>query len=242
LRGVADQQACPECGLLAERSRRVTDELHDTRPRWLRSLSWGINLILLAMVVPLAGRFVTAFLLSFFPAWWEFYLDLIGFDLAAVLLLLGVILLTRPEGYAPADRTDRWLRVLPRIIVLVPLVMLVLVHVELESAVMLSGTLYLIENRLLNWSPLFIALSAFLPTLLFLHLRGLAKRARSAHLAEHCMIVGVGAFVSMLYISIVSIPLNNPNLWGLEYGWEFRSTASLLMMLLLGVASGLFIL
>ena len=31
LLGIADDQACPECGLLAQRSRRVTDELHDTR-------------------------------------------------------------------------------------------------------------------------------------------------------------------------------------------------------------------
>src|SRR5437762_9680970 len=49
LRGIANEQACPECGLLAERSRRVTDELHDTRPRWLRRLAWGVWLILLAI-------------------------------------------------------------------------------------------------------------------------------------------------------------------------------------------------
>jgi hypothetical protein len=55
LRGIANAGVCPECGLLAERSRRVTDELHDTRPRWLRSLSRGIDLILLAIFAPIGG-------------------------------------------------------------------------------------------------------------------------------------------------------------------------------------------
>src|SRR5262245_33731572 len=57
LRGIADDQACPECGLLAERSRRVTDELHDTRPKWLRKLAIGTWMILLsiAIVFPWAG-------------------------------------------------------------------------------------------------------------------------------------------------------------------------------------------
>ena len=32
LLGIDDEQACPECGLLARRSRRQTDELHNTRP------------------------------------------------------------------------------------------------------------------------------------------------------------------------------------------------------------------
>ena len=51
LRGIADDQPCPECGLLAERSRRMTDELHNTRPRWLRRISLGVWLILLSLVV-----------------------------------------------------------------------------------------------------------------------------------------------------------------------------------------------
>ena len=38
IRGIASDQPCPECGLLAERSRRVTDELHNTRPTWLRTI------------------------------------------------------------------------------------------------------------------------------------------------------------------------------------------------------------
>src|SRR3954467_12503913 len=66
LRGIDSAQPCPECGLLAERSRRVSDELHDTRPRWLGRLSLGVWLMLLAigvgfawtLVIPLMIRWV----------------------------------------------------------------------------------------------------------------------------------------------------------------------------------------
>src|SRR3712207_3483647 len=55
LRTLADNQPCSECGLLAARSRRPTDELHHTRPGWLRRLAWGVWLILLAMATPFVG-------------------------------------------------------------------------------------------------------------------------------------------------------------------------------------------
>src|SRR5271155_1907656 len=54
LRGIVNDQACPECGLLAERSRRVTDELHETRPKWLRCISIGAIMILVSIVVEIA--------------------------------------------------------------------------------------------------------------------------------------------------------------------------------------------
>src|SRR4051812_31770025 len=60
LRGVADDQPCPECGLLAERSRRPSDELHDTRPGWLARLAWGVRLILLALLAAGAWPFAAA--------------------------------------------------------------------------------------------------------------------------------------------------------------------------------------
>ena len=52
LSGIANDQPCPECGLLAERSRRITDELHQTRPKWLKRLSRGVWLIVLALLLP----------------------------------------------------------------------------------------------------------------------------------------------------------------------------------------------
>ena len=51
LRGVANDRPCPECGLLAERSRRVSDELHNSRPRWLRRISRGVNVLLFALLL-----------------------------------------------------------------------------------------------------------------------------------------------------------------------------------------------
>jgi hypothetical protein len=118
LRGFANDQACPECGLLAERSRRISDELHDTRPRWLRSLSRGINLILLAMAAPFFEPFLVALLFNPNPQLSEV---LFGFELGAILFFLGVMLLTRREGYPPADQADRRLRKILRLAAAVPL-------------------------------------------------------------------------------------------------------------------------
>ena len=246
LRGIANDMGCPECGLLAERSRRITDELHNTRPRWLRSLSWGINLILLALVAPLAGPFIfpvlnTSFnLLGFrFPVLDEFF-NFIGFDLAAVFLVLGIFLLTRPEGYAPADRADRDLRIRLRMLSIVPALAMVVVHCYAPEFAGIGGNL--MERQLWAWSPIFTAIVAFLPLFLFIHLRGLAQRARSAHLAEHCRIVSIGTFASLLYVAAVNAIVNNAASLGLEADWETRSTVSLIMMLVLGVASALFLL
>ncbi len=243
LRGIANEGACPECGLLAERSRRVTDELHDTRPRWLRSLSRGIDLILLAIIAPIGESFLAAIILRFRPPSWNSYPDFIGFDLSAVLLAIGVILLTRPEGYAPADRADRRLRILMRIVVIVPIAAMVLLHLQLYLLISSGGKLFLFaELGLMVLLVLFLAIFAFLPLLLFLRLRGLARRVRSAHLAEHCIIVGVGAFASTLYIAAVIVVVNNAEKWGFGTNWMSRSPVSLIMMLVMSVASGLFIL
>src|SRR5688572_26901579 len=120
LRGVADDQPCPECGLLAGRSRRPSDELHHTRPGWLRRLAWGLRLILLALLVLLLYPLVTqvvqhqqaAFTWGRWGpvprvyAFWQ-HASVLWVDLAALLLLAGVVLLTGREGYEPADRADR---------------------------------------------------------------------------------------------------------------------------------------
>src|SRR2546430_3389303 len=98
LRGIADDQPCPECGLLARRSRRASDELHNTRPRWLRRISRGANLILLAIVVAVAWPFVITRPLIYraLQQWASmngnrlWYLaPMLGFGLAAMALLGG---------------------------------------------------------------------------------------------------------------------------------------------------------
>src|SRR6185312_10254839 len=98
--GIANDQACPECGLLAVRSRRVTDELHESRPRWLRRLSWGVWAILLAMVTPVVGSFAVVLLMDVIGIWaWRSapwvaalaeYTPFVPFDLALLLLTRGV--------------------------------------------------------------------------------------------------------------------------------------------------------
>jgi hypothetical protein len=232
LRGIANEGPCPECGLLAERSRRITDELHDTRPRWLRSLSWGISLILVAIV----AAFAVPFVLHNFPSpWWIPYLGLALLDLSALSLLAGVVLLTRREGYAPADLADRRLRILLRPSAIVPALAMVLVHVQIKSNFAL-----LTDAQALALSVLFFVLLSFLPLLLFLHLRGLARRVRSAQLAEDCIIVGIGGFASTLYVAAVIFILNKADSLGLEDHWVLRSNVSMMMMLLVGVACALF--
>ena len=157
-------------------------------------------------------------------------------------LALGVFLLTRPEGYAPADQADRHLRTRLRLLAIVPFLAMAVVHFFALEFTGIFGFGGEMDRQLWAWCPVFTAIVAFLPLFLFIHLRGLAKRAQSAHLAEHCMIVGIGTFVSLLYVAAVNAIVNNERSLGLETDWETRSTVSLIMMLVLGVASGLFLL
>src|SRR5205085_3553765 len=75
------------------------------------------------------------------------------------------------------------------------------------------------------------------PLLLFLQLRSLAKRARSAHLAEHCVIVGIGNSVTLLYVPILIVVTQYASDLGLGAYWGGRSQIALAMVLLLAVAS-----
>jgi hypothetical protein len=78
-----------------------------------------------------------------------------------------------------------------------------------------------------------------LPLLMFVRLRGLAKRARSAHLAEHCMIVGIGTSVSLAYVSLALLLLYNGDQWFGD-NWSSRSNASMGLLLALWTSALLF--
>jgi hypothetical protein len=254
--GIADDQACPECGLLAERSRRVTEELHNTRPRWLRQLSLGTSLILLALLMlPLSPAITVAVLSALRSSGQYFYLSwqhakYAGLDGFAVLLLLGTLSLTRPEQYDSADRADRNLRRALRICAAAVLLALAMLH--LDSYLMVrSWSPFTIRQTSYapRWSSLALAAAALaaaagiaLPLLLFRHLRGLAKRARSAHLAEHCTIVGIGTSLSLVYAAIVWLIIENAERAGLGQRFINQSNAWLVLMLILLTAGGLFIL
>jgi hypothetical protein len=252
LRGIDNAHPCPECGLLAERSRRVSDELFDTRPRWLRSLATGVILIPLSMAILVAWPFVySTFSISVYTisgslarsmVFWAL-VPWLGVDLAIPVFVVGVWLLTVREGYLPADRADADLRRGVRFASLVPIAALILGQSQsffvLRSVY--SGTGPPIWARYFGYVVPIVATigCAPLPLLLFYRLRGLAKRARSAHLAEHCMIVGVGTSLSLLYVAIAWVLLEHGNEW-FGGNWTSRSRWSLLIMVLLATLTFLF--
>jgi len=261
LRGIEDDQPCPECGLLAQRSRRTTDELHDTRPRWLRSISRGANLILAAIVFAFAWTFAHNLLLESIvvPMLWKntgprsvmtvriqrFVYDFpyLGYELAAAMLGLGAFFLTRREDYPPADRADRPLRVALRWLAMVPLASLVLLHVSFDYY--MSGVLTGRSAADLEWlQPAAMWLAALagipLPVLLFFRLRSLARRARSAHLAEHCAIVGIGTSCAVLYLVVTLVILAHADEWGWGTNWSGRSRVALGLIVAIATAAFLF--
>jgi len=258
LLGIDDEQPCPECGLLARRSRRTTDELHNSRPRWLRRISRGANLILLAIVVAIAGLFAWPFayrsvymvLSTVMPYRLWNYGPLFGLGVGAVLLFVGVLFLASAEGYPPADRADRRMRRALRVAAALPLVAI--------GLLIMRGLLWLRSLRAgfvavggIGWwlGPLDIVIWSIaavgcvsLPLLLFLQLRGLARRARSAHLAEHCLIVGIGTASAVLLAGAYAVVSANADAWGFGMYWTSRSTVALLTATLVATAVVLFVL
>lgn len=249
LRGINDDQPCPECGLLAQRSRRQTDELHNTRPGWLRTLSRGIWLILLALALPCivlilieAFRWeVTTYLGNLAtPDWVQDLYELTPAYLFVMLLGIGIILFTVREGYPPADQADRKRRLWLRICMLAPVTGLVFLH------------LYLANQRVYWWSgSLMYHLLALLTLtigmapmalLLFLQLRDLGRRARNAHLVEHCRIVGIGMSLALVYCAgMLLFQHLADGAFGSSRWWE-RSMVPIFILLVGSVAASLFIL
>ena len=200
LRGIADDAPCPECGLLAGRSRMPSDELRHARPRWLATLSAGTWLTLLAWAMPAAGvavvRDVAWDALRINPyrsqSTWLDPQVLVAFAVPASFLAVGLWLLTRPEGRPVADAAGRRLRLILRAFGFIPLLMVAgFGWARWSNATWLGG---LPENAPLQA----LAALAPLPALTFLHLRRLARRALNPSLAEHCLIVGTAASLGLL--------------------------------------------
>ena len=167
--------------------------------------------------------------------------------MVALLLLVGVLLLTSREGYPPADTADRPRRLLLRLNAAVPLLAFGMLHLDFELGLMRVAGRTFDEGE--RWSPLQIAavvcltaLSAPLPFLLFRQLRSLAVRARSAHLAEHCTIVGAGSAGALLYVGFMFVVLTNAERWGLGSAWQGNSKVALVLMLVMSVCGLLFLL
>jgi hypothetical protein len=113
LRGIADEQPCPECGLLAERSRRKTEHLADAPPGWLRRVAIGLWLILISFLAAGAWPILMGVIINIRTvtrAWPVVSTSNVfygGFLIAAVLFLIGNHLFTAAESAISLDDTDQ---------------------------------------------------------------------------------------------------------------------------------------
>jgi hypothetical protein len=169
------------------------------------------------------------------------YAHLFPFALSALMLARGAWLLGSREGYAPADHADRRRRRWLRLAVLGPLTPVILVHADwfLGDPVPAFFGFPLIEIVILGMATLG---SVPLVLLLAWRLRDLAWRARSAHLAEHCLIVGIGTAATLVYVLIAAVIMDYAERWGWGNNWAGRGTVPLLIILVLATAGILFIL
>jgi len=105
-----------------------------------------------------------------------------------------------------------------------------------------SSGYYYRDDDWIDWIvPMLLTVGTVpLPTLLFFQLRSLAKRAHSAHLAEHCAIVGIGTSLSLLYAAAMMILFDNAEAWGFRSNWTTSSNASLVLIMIISVAAFLF--
>lgn len=152
--------------------------------------------------------------------------------------------MTVPERYPPADQADSRSRLALRIVAIIPLVSVLLFTLSswLVYNIWMRQGIYERSTSIDTLASIVRGVGSIpLPFLLFYRLRGLARRAHSAHLAEHCVIVGVGASLSLIYIGIASVILTNGDKWFGDY-WIARSNTALALMAILGTLALLFIL
>jgi hypothetical protein len=253
LRGFSDDAPCPECGLLAGRSRMPTEELKHARPRWIGKLSVGVWLIILAQILsifwfilapvllrPLAYAYAYSPPLVLGLTVWELteHGHFAVFHLAALMFFCGTVFVTWPEGRPEVDRFDRRRRGAIRVFAFLLTVLIGLAHWHYwnrRQSIWWSGDFF---DR---YSLLAISVIVPLPLLLFRQLRHLAQRVLSAHLAEHCVIVGWGMSATLLLgplMIVLTEELVRADV--LSRYWATRSLASLVLMLLIQVAVGLF--
>jgi hypothetical protein len=239
LRGVADEQPCPECGLIAERSRRLTDELHHTRPEWLRRTAWGIWCILYGIAAPFVWSMVATQVYERFDYAVIPHLQMVGIDLAVLFVFVGIMLLTTREGDLKADRASRRRRVAMRVLAMLPILGCALFHLapaRLRMMRMLSP-----DEDVQQLGLVILVLSGIpLPILLFSRLKSIAHRARSAHLAEHSMIVGIGNSLTFVYLGLFMIVAEMSRGAGWGNNWLGRSPIALALMTALAVSALLF--
>jgi hypothetical protein len=199
LTGLDARRPCPECGLLAGLSLMDNPELRHNRPRWLASLALGSGLVALgALVAPLLPTsllllsqrtFVTnAAGQARLTVNWPLWAAGLAIAMASTLpIVSGIWLLCGRSGREADDRATLPVRVILRMVALAP------PAVALAWAV--RGPRVMAAN--INTPQIFWSLTAFilafavLAGLLFLHLRGLARRAPAPRLAADSPVVGL---------------------------------------------------
>lgn len=248
LRGVADDEPCPECGLLAERSRLRSEHLVEATPGWLRTLAIGSGLILLAHVIAIAWLPSFNLLLSASAPrytivnsggwtryvstpsrfdWFYRHSDLIYlcvYDLTVLMLIAGVWLVSRRQPGLPPQAQfgtlRRWLRISP----FPPLLALGVAHGLLFSRGYLGG--YQFDAPQLAVLLLLTIGSAPLPVLLFVWLRRLAQRVLHPRLAEHATIVAIGYAGTLVIIPVLAGIYYYESRYGRTH-WDGRSPFAL---------------
>ena len=141
-------------------------------------------------------------------------LPLAGIDLAVGLFVSGIWLVTRSELRAQADVEDRSRATALRIAAVVLLVLAIFGH-AMATHFSLNDLIERQRDTVLNLSravfgSLTIMTALLLPLLLFEHLREIGRRARSAHLVEHCRIVGIGSSLALTYALVLGFLFTKP--------------------------------
>jgi len=188
VRSIPLDAVCPECGLAVARSLGRDNALWEARPAWLRSLSWGVWLMIAAQVL-LAGAWLSAFYL-------ELRIDdprvvLGGLLFVCFVYAAGTWLLTRRERLFVRHSGGRRLRWTARLGAFGPVI-------SVGLALWFVVQNLPVQSESLAAVILFIPVALIVPGILatFLYLRGLARRVLSRRMSEYATIVAVGGTIT----------------------------------------------
>lgn len=241
LRGIANEQPCPECGLLAERSRRLSDRLRDTDPRYLRKLSFGVWLLAAIPLLVVGYAFlIGAIQFMVMTRSLDPHMVLVGFTVISVLFVLAIWWLTTSDQRAD----NHYLRWTIRYLAMLPLVCMLLSHLQIHilfqtPAIAVPNFEAAEASQRLSFVLIWVWMILF-PVLFFMRLRSIARRLISSHMMEHSAIVGIGWSVSMTLM--LGIILLTSYAEELDLGWRFaaRSNVWMIWMVIVSVGVALF--
>jgi hypothetical protein len=188
----AADSPCPECGLLAERSLIKHEHPDDCPPRWVRMITVGSLLLLIAYLLA-AAWLALAVMLEEPPTSTRQTAALFALSLAVLAHATGNVLLSLDDRRRPFAWRAFLLCWSLRLLPLPPVVSAAVVVLMANDALAPSPAL-------IAWIvPLALPLLVC-PTLSFLRLRRLAVRLGRRRLAEHITIVAVGGALALMLV------------------------------------------